>query len=183
VPLVGAWVWACALRLCFGDPPKKIAYLACIFQHQVDTKNKKTQRIRVPLFKPSSARYIPPNGNQTARFAGTYMPGHALAGGGEVRPLTPSARFGVGGARSSARSHGKVLLGVRWRGQEARGRAAKSSSARVGVGEGAKCGEVCSPTTCEVIFGARQRLRARRRTIFSPARCSARVGVDEGAGA
>jgi hypothetical protein len=34
---------------------------------------------------------------------------------------------------------------------------------------------------CEVLFGARRRARARRRKICSPARCSARVGVGEGA--
>ena len=33
--------------------------------------------------------------------------------------------------------------------------------------------EVFSPGTCKVIFGARQRVRARRRMICSPARCSA----------
>jgi len=58
---------------------------------------------------------------------------------------------------------------------------AKFSSARVGVGEGAKRGEVCSWATCEVLFGARRRARARRRAIYSPARCSARVGVGESA--
>ena len=35
----------------------------------------------------------------------------------------------------------------------------------------------------EVLFGARRRVRARRRTICSPERCSARVEVGEGAGA
>jgi len=60
---------------------------------------------------------------------------------------------------------------------------AKFSSAQAGVGEGAKRGEVCSQATCEVLFGARRRARARRRTICSPARCLARVGVGEGAGA
>jgi hypothetical protein len=34
-----------------------------------------------------------------------------------------------------------------------------------------------------VFFGTRRRARARRRTICSPERCSARVGVGEGAGA
>jgi len=33
----------------------------------------------------------------------------------------------------------------------------------VGVGEGAKRSEICSPATCEVLFGARRRARARRR--------------------
>ena len=51
--------------------PLKLAEIGVYFQDQVDTRNKKTQRIRVPLFKPSSARYSPPSGNQTARFAGT----------------------------------------------------------------------------------------------------------------
>jgi len=93
----------------------------------------------------------------------------------------PFARFGVGGARAAARRHGGVLLGARRRGQEAQGRVAKSFSARVGVGEGAKRGEVFSPATYEVFFGTRRRARARRQTICSPARCSARVGVGEGA--
>ena len=60
---------------------------------------------------------------------------------------------------------------------------ARCSSARVGVGECAERGEVCSPVTCDVLFGARRRARAWRREICSPARCSARVGVGEGAGA
>ena len=52
------------------------------------------------------------------------------------------------------------------------------------MGEGAKRGRACSPATCEVLFGAQRPPRARRRTICSPARCSAaRVGVGEGAGA
>ena len=96
---------------------------------------------------------------------------------------TSFTRFGVVGARFAARRHGEVLLGARRRGQEAWGRVAKFSSVRVGVGEGAKRGEVCSPAICEVFFGAWRRARARRRTIFSPAWCSARVGVGEGAGA
>ena len=40
-----------------------------------------------------------------------------------------------------------------------------------------------SQVKCEVLFGARRRARAWRRMICSPARCSARVGVGEGAGA
>ena len=53
----------------------------------------------------------------------------------------------------------------------------RCSLRRAAVGEGAKRDEVCSPATCGVLFGARRWARARRRTIFSPARCSARVGV------
>ena len=75
------------------------------------------------------------------------------------------------------------------------GRVAKFSSVQVGVYEGAKRGEICSPAMCEALFGsaarsaagdvrssirralagegARRRARARRRTICSPARCSA----------
>jgi len=51
----------------------------------------------------------------------------------------------------------------------------------VGVGDGAKRSEICSPATCEVLLCARRRARAQRRTICSPARCSARVGMGEGA--
>jgi len=61
---------------------------------------------------------------------------------------------GVGGARSAARRHGKVLLSARRSGQE--GIARRSSLRRAPVGE-----------------GAHRRARARRRTICSPARCSA----------
>ena len=39
------------------------------------------------------------------------------------------------------------------------------------MGEGAKRGKVCSPATCEVLFGARRRARARRRCV--PRRVSA----------
>jgi len=71
-----------------------------------------------------------------------------------------SARFGVGGARSSARRHGEVFLGARRRGQEAWGRVAKARSAarsqsgavamwpsaRFGVGKGAvACGSNARP--------------------------------------
>jgi len=52
-----------------------------------------------------------------------------------------------------------VFPSARRRGHEVRGRVAKFASARVGLGEGAKRGEVCSP-----------------------ARCLARVDVGEGAG-
>ena len=47
------------------------------------------------------------------------------------------------------------------------------------MGEGAKRGKACSLVTYEVLFGARRLARARRRTVCSPARCSARVGLGE----
>ena len=92
---------------------------------------------------------------------------------------TSSARIGVGGARSSPWCHGSVLLGAPRCGQEARGGVAKFPFARVGLGEGAKRGEV--PATCGVFFGALWWASAQGRTICSPTRCSARVGVGEGA--
>ena len=55
-------------------PQKKLIWQIC--QHQADTKNKKTQRIRVPLFKPSLARYLPRNDNRIARFSGRYQATH-----------------------------------------------------------------------------------------------------------
>jgi len=68
-----------------------------------------------------------------------------LAAAGPVAVFeASSARFGVVGARFSARRYGEVFLGARRRGHVARGRVAKFSSERVGVGEGAKRGEVCS---------------------------------------
>ena len=69
------------------------------------------------------------------------------------QPLLPS--FGVGGTRSAARRHGEVLLRARRSGQEGPGDV-QSSLRRAPVGE-----------------AARRRARARRRTICSPARCSA----------
>jgi len=88
-----------------------------------------------------------------------------------------------GGAGSAAPRHGEVPLGARRRGKDAWGRVAEFSLARIGVAEGAKRGEISSRATCEVLFGAQRRARARRHTTCSPARCSARVGVGEGAGA
>jgi len=50
--------------------------------------------------------------------------------------------FGVGDAKSAARRHGEVFLGARRRWQEAGGRVAKFSSARVGEGEGAEANDL-----------------------------------------
>jgi len=69
------------------------------------------------------------------------------------------------------------------------GRGVVFSSVRVGMCEGAKRGEVCSPATCEVLFGARRWARARaggrgRGGARSSARRDVlRVGVGEGAAA
>ena len=56
----------------------------------------------------------------------------------------------------------------------------KFPSVRVGVCEGAKCGEIFSPATCEVLFGARRWARALAGGLKRVVR---RVGVGEGAAA
>ena len=63
------------------------------------------------------------------------------------------------------------------------GRAAKFSSVQVGVCEGAKRSEVCSPATCEVHFGSAARSAARRRDKFSQARAGGRGCAPAGEGA
>ena len=135
---------------------------------------------------------------QPNRAFSWYLYCHALAGGCQYRPLsrTFETRCWSGWPRGSFRGIYRAL----WqRGCEvcstasrrgvpshasvwARGAGARGDLfGAVGVGEGAKRSEICSPATCEVLFGARRWARARRRTIFSQARCSARVGVGEGA--
>jgi len=99
---------------------------------------------------------------------------------GDVRSSLRRAPAGEG-AEAHDIQLGEVFFRTQRRGQEAGGGARGDLFGAVGVGEGAKRSEICSPAMCGVLFGARRRVRARRRTIFSPARCSARVGVGEGA--
>jgi len=76
-------VGSCFLVECFDDKEDGMwlgkavnsvdlggADLAYIFSTN-STPTKKNSADSGPLFKPSSARYLPPNGNQIARFAGT----------------------------------------------------------------------------------------------------------------
>ena len=59
---------------------------------------------------------------------------------------------------------------------------AKFPSVRVGVCEGAKCGEIFSPATCEVLFGSAARFVTWRRAKFSSARAGGRERAPAGEG-
>jgi len=82
---------------------------------------------------------------------------------------SPASRQGI--LRTRRGAHGEVFFGAsrRVRGREAR-RGLQPGDVRSSLRQR---GEVCSPATSEVLFGARRRARAQRRAICSPARCSA----------
>jgi len=130
----------------------------------------------VAVFKKSSARFGVGGVRSAARrFGEVFL--RARRRGHE----------GFGGTGFAARCHGKALLRARRGGQErgpgkvffgasrrVRGREARRSLQPGDVRSSLRQrGEIFSPATCGVLFGARWRARARRYTTFSPARCSA----------